>query len=125
MTASVQLLSQIGFRPAQASHLGYTLQIGITASGANQANAYQLTQSVNQVLAGANNSGVRLPKASLSDAGVYVVKNITNPAVQILLYPYTGDYLQGLINTPVAIANGAVATVYKDVTNGVAHWVYM
>lgn len=75
--------------------------IGVTATGSDQAGAYAITKRVTVITAGAAGTGVRLP-ASVGAGDFYIVVNATstNPAAGITNYnnvwPASGDTLRPL-----------------------------
>lgn len=98
-------LIQIGLTPKQADFLGDTVEISIVAAGANQANAYQLTKTLNALgTVALNADGVKLPTPINTKAGRVVVHNgTTGRTAQV--YPDSGAAIDELgANNPYALA---------------------
>jgi hypothetical protein len=105
-------LTGTGFVP------GDTVTTGITAAGANQAGATQLTTEMNQVSTVAAGTGVALPSATIG--GHCVIRN--DGANPLLVYPKNGD--GAAIN---AEATDASITIQTDTTayfesTSATHW---
>jgi hypothetical protein len=85
--------------------LGLNAEDNITATGATQATAYQLTQSINRITTGILNTGVRLPAFSADITNFCVVRNST--VTNKLIYPNTGEEINGLgPNNPITLGAG-------------------
>ena len=83
--------------------ISHTVQSGIKAFGLIQAEATQLSATVNVVSTGVANAGVRLP-ISLAGTFVYVI-NASNQTYMI--YPATGHQIDALgMNAGMAIQGG-------------------
>lgn len=110
-----EMLAAMGFPAAHAEVLGHTTAVDLTATGANQADAYQITAAVsafNNVAAG---TGAKLPRVDTWKPGFCVVCNLTGTN-EINLYPASGEYIyngavNGQILIPVSTLNKASGVI--------------
>jgi hypothetical protein len=90
--ALIKDLMGAGLAPLAAKHIVGTVTDGITAAGSSsQANSTALYTAINNVEAGAANTGVRLPAGQAGDT--MVVGN--SKADTLFIYPPTGGTING------------------------------
>ncbi len=108
MTALTSDLVGIGLTSQQAKMLGDTQHNTITANGLTQGTATVLTGSIAHVtVVTATNNGVILPQAVGTPNSLILVRNSDGPGADTLnVWPYSGDAINGVTNTPVGIAAG-------------------
>jgi len=83
--------------------LNTTVAVGVTAAGTTQGTATALTSTISSVDTVASGTGVRLPAAL---AG-YTITVTNHGANTLLLYPATGETVEGLaVNTPMPMLPG-------------------
>lgn len=98
-----EMLAAIGFPAIHADALGHTVSFDLTATGANQSDAYQITTAVsafNNVAAG---TGAKLPRVDTWKPGFCVICNNTGTN-EITLYPASGEYIYpGAVNASILV----------------------
>lgn len=116
MSALSDDLRGVGIAPAPAAFLGETVSSAITAAaGGGQANATQLTSTLNivTVVATAADS-VKLPLISTWPNNQRLVVANQDAADSLNIFPATGDSINGLsANTQVACAAGKIRIFWK------------
>lgn len=106
MTALTADLVGIGLTSQQAKMLGDTQHNSVTANGLTQGTATILTGSIaNVTVVTAANNGVILPQAAGTPNSLILVRN-SDSADTLNVWPYSGDAINSLTNTPVGIAAG-------------------
>jgi len=105
----------IGTRELTAEKISLSIETGITAySGGGQANAYQLTKTINNVtIVAANQDSVKLP-ANFAVGTIVIVKNV-DAAQTIDVFPGTGDDLGAGANTALNIAAAGACAIFVAV----------
>lgn len=97
--------------------LNTTAALSISAAGTNQSTATALTNTINNVTTVALGTGVRLPSA----ASGYTVTVINHGANTLLIYPATGETVEGLAaNTAMPLLAGQT---YRATCDTAGAWV--
>lgn len=112
----VSAITQLGFSPIQAKHLGFDTENAIAASGNNsQANAYQLTVNINMIataVAGVSDS-IKLPLFIDCPAGFMFGTNYSGATVR--LFPNTNGQFPGVAaDASIALTAGQSFLFFKD-----------
>ena len=111
MVFSKRLISA-GVPPSWARMLGLNAEDNITATGATQGTAYQLTQSINRIAGGGLNTGVVLPAAAKDITNFSTVQNGT--ATTKLVYPNVGEEFNAIgPNNPITVLASNSITLYR------------
>lgn len=105
-------LVQVGFSEKEADWLGDTIDFDITATGANQANAYAITKTITFLTTVAAGTGVRLPL--IKDFKGSFIKVINDAgANSVLVYPASGEQIDAkAVNNPIEIEVNTLGAAY-------------
>lgn len=109
------MLAAMGFPAAHADALGHTVAFDLTATGANQATAYQTAHTINTFATVAAGTGAKLPPVDTWKAGWIAITN--GGANALTIYPSSGEYIYplavntGIVVNPTALAGGIISGV--------------
>lgn len=120
--AAAGVLTEIGFSSIEAAHIGYTVQLEITATGTTDTNSTPLTATVNHIhtSGGGGTSGVILPNAKNSPLGIIVITNYSPN--QIYVWPSPGDSLTPPTVPAYTLPAFKSMELYKTVREGTLIW---
>ena len=108
--ATIARLIRAGIPPTWARMLGRDAEDNITATGATQGTAYQITKSFNNVTGGALNTGLILPAFSKDISNEFFFMN--NSGSQKWVYPAVGEEIAGFgVNNPAGLV--VTRTLYR------------